>query len=178
MEPQTKLITPAPAESHRARRRAGRGGQQDRRVIQMEFTVRADTRRLFHALTVPEYLETWLCLPGHNLGCSTAATRVQDDYLLEHYCGRSAAISISGSYLVCRRRNVVLSWSVEGAVRVPETRVDIRLRGDFENSTVILLHSGFGSSADYKWHEALWRASMSRLMRLYEPTDSLDSARL
>ena len=144
----------------------------------MEFSIRADTRRLFHALTVPEYLETWLCLPGHHLGCSTAATRIKDDYLLEHYCGTSAALSITGSYLVCRRRNVSFSWNVNGDLLVPETRVDIRLRGDFENSRLLLMHSGFASSADYAWHKALWTASMGRLMRLYDASDSLDSARL
>ena len=152
--------------------------EPDSHSIHMEFSIRADTRRLFHALTVPEYLEAWLCLPGHHLGCSMAATRIKDDYLLEHYCGASAALSITGSYLVCRRRNVIFSWSVAGDFCVPETRVDIRLRGDFESSTLILLHSGFASSADYKWHQALWTASMGRLTRLYEASDSLDSARL
>jgi uncharacterized protein YndB with AHSA1/START domain len=143
----------------------------------MEFNIRADTRRLFHALTVPEYLETWLCLPGHQ-GCSTAATRINDDYLLEHFCGDSPAVAITGTYFVCRRRNVHFSWRVDGRVSIPETRVEIRLQGNFQNTILTLTHSGFASTADSAWHKALWSASMGRLMRLFDASDSLDSARL
>ena len=143
----------------------------------MEFSIRADTRRLFHALTVPEYLETWLCLPGH-LGCATTATLINDDYMLEHSCGDRPSLAITGTYLMCRRRNVLFSWRVDGEVFIPETQVEIRLQGNFENTIVTLRHTGFTSTADCVWHNALWSASMARLTRLYGITDSLDSARL
>ena len=147
-------------------------------VIDMEFNICADTRRLFHALTVPEYMETWLCLPGHHLGCSTAAARNRDHYYLEHDCGDRSAVFITGTYEVCRRHNVLFSWRVDGYLTVPETKVDIRLNGNFEKTTLKLRHSGFTGSPDYAWHRALWTASIGRLSRLYEPSDSLDSARL
>lgn len=141
----------------------------------MVFSIRADTRRLFHALTVPEYLETWLSLPGHP-GCSTTATRINDDYLLEHSCGDRPSVAITGTYLLCRRRNVLFSWSVDGDIFIPETRVEIRLQGNFEKTILSLRHSGFASTSDCAWHKDLWAFSMSRLTRLYEPSDSLDSA--
>lgn len=146
-------------------------------AIRMDLSIRADARRLFQVLTVPEYVEAWLSIPGHN-DCSTAATRVHDDYLLEHCCGARPAFLISGSYLVCRRRNIMLSWRVDGTLCVPESVVEIRLQGNFDKTTLSLEHSGFGSSAAYLWHKALWTASMERLVRLYDPPDSLDSASL
>jgi Activator of Hsp90 ATPase homolog 1-like protein len=141
-------------------------------VVYLEFNVRADTRRLFHALTVPEYLETWLSLPGHGSGCSMAAARSNDDYVIEHYCEGRPALSITGTYSLCRRRNVMFSWRVDGMRSVPETEVDIRLRGNFENTTLTLRHSGFASSADCVWHKALWLASMHRLIALYDAPGS------
>ena len=119
----------------------------------------------------------WLCLPGHD-GCSPAATRIHDDYLLEHSCGDAPAVLITGTYLVCRRRYVMFSWRVDGDLCVPESSVEIRLQGDFERTTLSLEHSGFVSSEAWLWHKALWNASMTRLMRLYDAPDSLDSASL
>lgn len=133
----------------------------------LEVSIRADARRLFHALTDPEYLEAWICLPGHGPECSTAAVRNDRNYAIEHFCNANGSVSISGSYRVCRRRNVTFTWRVDGEICVPETQVDIRLHGDFERTTLSLRHSGFVSSFDLGWHRALWELSMNRLASLY-----------
>src|SRR5260221_13791653 len=39
-------------------------------TVNLECKVGADTRRIFDALTVPEYIETWICVPGHHPECS------------------------------------------------------------------------------------------------------------
>lgn len=143
----------------------------------MEVSIRADARRLFHALTDPEYMEAWICLPGHRQECSTAAVRNDRDYAIEHFCNAKSSLSISGSYRVCRRRNVTFTWRVDGEVRVPETEVDIRLRGDFERTTLSLRHSGFVSSFDLAWHRALWEVSMNRLVSLYGSHGAMGSFR-
>ena len=135
--------------------------------LSLEVSIRADARRLFHALTDPEYLEAWVCLPGHRPECSTAAVRNDRDYAIEHFCAARGSITISGSYRICRRRNVTFSWRVDGDVCVPDTEVDIRLQGDFERTTLALRHSGFASSFDVAWHRALWDSSMARLVSLY-----------
>lgn len=133
----------------------------------LEVSIRADARRLIHALTVPEYLEAWLSLPGQHPECSTTAARDDQDFAVEHFCDGRLSVLISGTYLVCRRRNVIFSWRVEGELCVPPTEVDIRLRGDFERTTLILRHTGFASRHDLAWHRALWNASIGRLNALY-----------
>ena len=178
METHQELLSGSHSLRCRARGRASEELPSERWALHLEFTFRADTRRLFQALTVPEYLEAWLSLPGDHFGCSTVATRINDDYLLEHSCRKSSAVLITGTYQVCRRRNVAFSWRVDGEFSVPETQVDLRLRGDFENTIVTLRHRGFTCSADSAWHEDLWIASMSRLSRFYGASDSLDSAGL
>lgn len=168
---QPGLSFPSPERSAGIRAELGRFHERhtpDRSSVYFEFNVRADARRLFHALTVPEYLETWVSLPGHNLGCSMAAARSNQDYVIEHYCEGSPALRITGTYSVCRRRNVVLSWRVEGNLSIPETEVDIRLRGNFESTTLIVRHTGFAAEADCAWHKGLWTVSMRRLIALYD----------
>jgi uncharacterized protein YndB with AHSA1/START domain len=168
---QPGLSFPSPERSAGIRAELGGFHERhtpDRSSVYLEFNVRADARRLFHALTVPEYLEAWVSLPGHNLGCSTAAARSNQDYVIEHYCEGSPALTITGTYSVCRRRNVVFSWRVDGNLSIPETEVNIRLRGNFESTTLIVRHTGFAAEADCAWHQALWTVSMRRLVALYD----------
>jgi uncharacterized protein YndB with AHSA1/START domain len=136
-------------------------------MFSLEVSIQTDVRRLFHALTVPEYMEAWLSLPGERPGCSTVAARTNDDYAIDHFCEGRLSISISGTYRVCRRRNVLFSWRVDGDLCVPQTEVEIRLRGDFDRTSLMLQHGGFASRHDHAWHSALWTASMGKLASLY-----------
>jgi hypothetical protein len=137
----------------------------------LEASIRADIRRLFHALTVPEYLEAWISFPGHHFGCSTIASRNNEDFVIEHSCEGKREISIAGTYSVCRRHNLSFSWRVDGNLRMPKTEIDIRLRGDFENTRVVLQQNGFVSPSDCAWHATLWSASLGRLSALYGSPD-------
>src|SRR3954467_10890775 len=160
MQPQFIFPTLPDSEGHRtASRRFDEEPQGGFASITLELTVQADTRRLFHALTAPEYVETWMSLPGERPGCSTVAARDGDDYLIEHSCDGSPSVLISGRYLVCRRRNLVFSWRVDGDRNWSGTTLDMRLRGEFERTKLILTHSGFGSRHDFAWHRTLWSVS-------------------
>jgi uncharacterized protein YndB with AHSA1/START domain len=136
--------------------------------ICLEFDISADARRLFHALTAPEYLETWLTFPGQHFGCSTVVTRIEDDYQIKHECEGKPAICISGEYRSCQRHNLAFLWRVEGTSGLAKTRVDIRLRGNFGSTTLLLRHNGFDDAALHAWHLQMWSASMAKLIRLFD----------
>ncbi len=144
----------------------------------LEVSIRADIRRLFHALTVPEYLEAWISFPGDHFGCSTIASRNNEDFLIEHSCEGKREFSIAGTYSVCRRHNLSFSWRIDGNLRMPKTEVDIRLRGDFENTRLILQQSGFATPSDCAWHKELWSASLGRLIALYDLSELRTPANL
>ena len=135
--------------------------------LSLEVSIQADIRTLFHALTVPEYLEAWLSFPGEGPGSSTLAARVDDRFTIEHYREGRSSLTISGRYRAYRRRNLLFSWRVDGDLCVPDTEVEIRLRGDFENTTLSLQHKGFTSRYDYSWHAILWSTSIRKLASLY-----------
>ena len=145
------------------------------RSLSLEVSLKADVRRLLQALTVPEYVEAWIAIPGEMPGCSTVVTGNHEGYAIEHYCSGRPSVLISGCYCPSRRRRVAFSWSVEGDLSVRETEVEIRLRGDFERTALQLRHAGFASRSDCEWHTALWSGSMDRLAALYEtPHRTLD----
>lgn len=169
MESGVAAMTPSSPEIIRA----GRNRLDSRETpacwtVHLEFSIRADARRLFYALTVPEYIEAWMSFPGHDDGCSTVAAKLNQDYLVEHRCDGRPTVCIAGSYTVCQRHNLAFSWRVEGNPSVSESYVDIRLRGNFEKTTLVLHHSRLTSPDQCAWHTALWTASIGRLIALYE----------
>jgi uncharacterized protein YndB with AHSA1/START domain len=136
-------------------------------AVRVEVIIKAEVRRLFHALTAPEYIETWMSFPGHMSGCTNVATRVDDDFAIKHLCHEVPTLHISGTYSACERRNLEFTWRVEGERGVAASYVDIRLSGNFEYTTLKLVHGGFASKEDYVWHKSFWSLSLARLKGLY-----------
>jgi len=136
------------------------------RAINIEVSVAADTRRIFEALTIPEYMEAWLSVPGYHSDCHATVCRRVDGFLWEHFCNTGSVIRIAGSYSACLRRKLIFSWKVSGGLCTPESRVDIRLCGYFERSILRLRHLGLQSEEDFSWHTGMWTASLTHLNRI------------
>jgi uncharacterized protein YndB with AHSA1/START domain len=139
--------------------------------IALQVEVAADRRRIFDALTLPEYIETWLSLPCAHSGCRTIASQADNSYRLDHYAADGLDLSILGSYRVCRRGKMFFSWhksrAVDGSEFLPGSAVQIRLYGDFARSTLCLSHTGYFSKGEYQWHCELWNRSLRKLQQLF-----------
>jgi uncharacterized protein YndB with AHSA1/START domain len=131
-------------------------------LIAMTVNVNADRHRLFQALTVPEYMETWISFPGPARHGPISATCTTENYRLVGG-GDGAEICIAGSYRVSRRSKMVFTWGKGNAPRASQSLVTIRLLGDFARTTLRLTHSGLDSRSEYLWHRAFWEGSMGRL---------------
>jgi len=125
----------------------------------------ADVRRIFQLITVPEYLEAWLCLPGCDSEVSVEASRQENEYRLEFSSAGDLKTSVSGSFLVCRQRKMLFTWLNLG-VSPGSSMVDVRLRGNFGSSILELRHTSLASAAEYFWQMSMWRVSFERLVHL------------
>jgi len=136
-------------------------------TVRMECSMAADTERIFCALTVPEYIEAWICVPGYHPECHNQTSRNAHGFQIEHYCRSGKATKISGTYRSFLKRKLSFSWRPMRGSAAKESFVDIRLHGDFENSILRLRHFGLDSEDDFNWHSALWSSSIARLCRLF-----------
>jgi hypothetical protein len=134
--------------------------------ICMSIRVRAEARRLFQALVVPEYLETWLRIPGAGSSCSLVAMEPARGFVLE--CGSQKPVRLFASYTLWRRRRVGICWRLERNQAVKESFVALRLTGDFEFTVLSLCHTGLGSAEELAWHHRLWAESLNRLRGLFQ----------
>ena len=138
------------------------------RTVNLEFRLAADTRKIFDALTVPEYIEAWICIPGHHPECSNMTSRSAHGFQIEHHCRSGASTKITGNYRSFMRRKLSFSWRPAHGPETPDSFVEIRLHGDFERSVLRLRHFGLESEDDFNWHSALWSTSIAKLCRLFE----------
>lgn len=135
--------------------------------IAMTVSVNAERHRLFQALTLPEYMEAWMRIPGSHGDQEIVATCTQESYRILSCGADGPEACITGVYRVSRRSKVVFTWRKGTASSASPSLVTIRLLGDFARTTLSLSHSGLASKVDYLWHRALWESSMGRLRALF-----------
>lgn len=143
------------------------GSELSRWTINLQYSVAADTQRIFNALTVPEYIEAWICVPGCNPECRNVTCWVSRGFEIAHHCNPGAKGKISGTYISFLKRKLSFSWRPAWAPNAHASLVDIRLYGDFEKSTLRLRHFGLESEEEFNWHLSLWSVSVARLCRLF-----------
>jgi uncharacterized protein YndB with AHSA1/START domain len=146
----------------------GRRTVRNSQAIDIKVEVPADARRLFVALTEPEFLEAWVCLPGMPLGLNPIVSRTGEDLHFAFINPGVKAEVIVWESLVCRRRKIVLRWARYLQSARSASIVDIRLRGNFGSTVVDLNHSGIGDLEECDWCRHLWKQSLSRLSILMQ----------
>jgi uncharacterized protein YndB with AHSA1/START domain len=135
-------------------------------TIDLAVAVNADTRRIFQALTVPEYLEAWIDMPDRAEGSRVVASMETNGYRLDHYSAGYASVHITGSYLFCHQRKLRMFWRKICPHSSTESLVDFRLRGNFGSSILELRHSALESAEEFYWHRRLWQGSLGKLALL------------
>jgi uncharacterized protein YndB with AHSA1/START domain len=144
-------------------------------AVDMSCSLDADIKRIFNALTIPEYIEAWISVPGCRSDCQSVSCRVARGFQIEHHCSTGATMRISGTYFSFLKRKLSFSWRPASEVGSTDSFVDIRLYGDFGKSLLRLRHCGFASEEEFNWHVDLWAASITRLSKLFQrPGNSID----
>jgi hypothetical protein len=128
--------------------------------------LRGDTHRIFHALTIPEFLEAWICIPCNEKDCRSLVELRGESLAVRHICPSGRKVNIFGDFIIRRRRRLIISWRTDSFTSSPRSRVAIRLHGAFEKTLLSLHHTGFQSEDEKAWHCALWTSSLEKLNRL------------
>jgi len=135
--------------------------------ISITVSVNTVARRIYQALTVPEYQEAWFCMPGHDTHFLIAATQTTTGFRLDRFCLSGVDQHIEGTYLVMRRNKLHFSWRKCNVSNAPDSLVQIRLYGDFGRTTVRLSHIGLQSAEERRWHQEMWETSLAKLASLF-----------
>jgi uncharacterized protein YndB with AHSA1/START domain len=136
--------------------------------VELRTEITADPHRIFHALTLAEYLETWLCFPNANhFGC-IEVTQTAKQFAIDVNRLRKASgfIKIRGEHLVREPNEIVFTWVKQCGISIPETIVCIKLAPNHRATDLKLSHIGFVDYKERMWHEDMWRASFEKLRQI------------
>jgi uncharacterized protein YndB with AHSA1/START domain len=136
--------------------------------VDLRTEITADVHRIFHALTLAEYLETWLCFPNANrYGCVEVAQAAKQFSIEVNRTRKSNGfIKIKGEHLVRDPNEIVFTWVKQHGTPIPETIVCIKLTPAFRATDVKLSHIGFVDFKERMWHEDMWRTSFEKLRQI------------
>ena len=133
-------------------------------TVHVGRSISAERQRVFLALTVPEYMETWLVIPGAAQGRVMVA-RDTDSFSV--YCLNGDGHStIRCSYRTCNSDKLLFLWRHDAVLSTHPSLVTIRLMGEFERTNLELIHTGLDQSM-LGWHQELWDTSLARLSSLF-----------
>jgi uncharacterized protein YndB with AHSA1/START domain len=135
--------------------------------IALTVSINAERHRLFQALTLPEYIEAWMRIPGPHGDEQITVTCTEDSYRILACRADGLETCIAGAYRVSRRSKMVFTWKKGTSPTACFSLVTIRLLGDFARTTLSLVHSGLVSKTEYVWHRAFWEGSIGRLHSLF-----------
>ena len=135
--------------------------------VEVSVKIPADSRRIFNALTIAEYLEAWLCFPGCDpfRGVAVSQTQKGFDINLTFAHRRYPSLKIRTAYLTREPYEVAFTWAKQ-PVLTSETTVIIDLNRTRSSTSLHLSHAGFIDNSDRRWHEVTWRASLEKLRRV------------
>jgi uncharacterized protein YndB with AHSA1/START domain len=135
-------------------------------IIAKAVTLNADAGRISRALTLPEYIEAWICSPDLESGSRVVASSTGNGYRLEFGSPGRVSASVTASYLSRHRRKMRLTWRKKAKATLFESVVDLRLQGNFGSSILKVRHSALASMNEFMWHQQMWVLSLDRLASL------------
>ena len=139
---------------------------EEQNEVALSLRIKADSRRVYHALSIPEYMEAWMQAPDRDKLLFVSGLAEQENFRIYLYRARSLHGSIHGSTRVTNENRITYIWRTKSPVGTARTRVDISLVGSRRGCTLRLKHSGLQNMADREWHRTMWCRSMERLSLL------------
>jgi hypothetical protein len=136
----------------------------------LSFTIslNADRRRIFHVLTISEYMETWLQIPERSKECPIQVTSDPSGFHVQYLDEKGNPMALVGAFQTYRTSKTNILWRKAGVRESDLSFVKIRLNGDFERTTLNLTHSGLNSAEEIHWHWQFWKRSLEKLSSIFE----------
>jgi hypothetical protein len=128
----------------------------------------ADIWRVLYAISIPEYIEAWLQVPGIDRIEFRSLNRSFDKFQIDLYSLDRIQGAIYASCFLSKPNRVTFRWRTDGAGNGAESIVEIRLWKHLTMCSVSLIHSGLCGSEGREWHFRMWQSSLERLRHLVE----------
>jgi uncharacterized protein YndB with AHSA1/START domain len=138
------------------------------RDVALSFQFKADSSRVFYALSIPEYIEAWLQAPDTDDLRFVFNQIAEETFRIDLYRGETLQACIDGSCWVVGTNQVRYIWKTTSPIETTQTLVDMKLLSGSSGCVLALKHSGFNDPVESAHCRRMWQQSLERLSRLVE----------
>ena len=138
--------------------------------VHTSVLIEAEYRRILYALTMPEYMEAWLRIPGADkIECRTEARSIHN-FRISFSSTSKFPQTIYGSCFLSRPNTITYLWDRTRMGSIAKSIVKIQLRGGAKMCTLQLSHSGACAKNQHDSYRMMWKDSLNALRCLMEST--------
>jgi uncharacterized protein YndB with AHSA1/START domain len=141
--------------------------RRDRHSVHLSTRIDADIRRVFHALSIPEYIEAWLHAPSAD-ELLTFSRLSQERLHIDMYRSGSYRASIHVSIRPLSRTHIRYAWIAISPSTIDRTWVDLQLPSAPSESCIHLTHRNLCTPSQRIWYEETWHASLNKLRAIVQ----------
>jgi uncharacterized protein YndB with AHSA1/START domain len=141
---------------------------QTKQEVALSSRIRANRERVFHALSIPEYIEAWFKSPVEDELRFLFHSVTSETFRIDLFRGMALQTRVQSCCTILSSEQIRYSWKITSPGQRVDTVVDLRLVGSFEGCTLGLKHIGFRDAVESAWYEQVWRRSLDALCRLME----------
>ena len=135
-------------------------------VVRASAAFHVAPSRLFYALTIPEYIETWLTPPDSEEVRCTGNPASGEALSIELRHDRRIATSIFAAYKSISAQDFSIRWYVHSRSHTHVSHLRISIRTVRADALLRIRHSGFTNSGEWHWHQELWGMSLAKMQML------------
>jgi len=134
--------------------------------VRTSATFNVAPSRLFNAVTIPEYIETWLTPPDVSEVWCTGNPAAGDALSIELQHNQRVAVSILAEYKNISAQDLNVRWYVRSRTSTHISHLRIAIRTVRADAILRIRHSGFTNLSDWRWHQELWGLSLAKMQIL------------
>ena len=136
--------------------------------VRASVVIEAEWPRVLNAITVPEYLDVWLTMPGvERLECCTEQ-RTLGGFRIDVFVGGALQRAIYGSCIRSKPDEVSYLWERNRAESIEKSLVKLRVRGGPRRCSLHVKHRGLWDQEERDWYSMMWQGSLNKLRVVME----------
>jgi hypothetical protein len=139
------------------------------RVVIRPLSIRASAQftaapmRLSYALTLPEYVETWLTAPETDDVRCMGDPAAGQPLSIELRRNRRITTRIFADYISVQPYDLQIRWHICSRTSTYLSHVRIAIRTVRTDTALRVCHTGFTNPHDWRWHQELWGLSLEKM---------------
>lgn len=136
--------------------------------VRVSVVIEAEWPRILNAITVPEYLDVWLTMPGVERVECRAEHKTPGGFRIDIFAANAPRQAIHGDCIRSKPDEISYLWAREHAEDGKKSLVKLRLRGGRKRCALHLKHHGLLDQKERDWYSAMWQKSLDKLRVVME----------